>query len=748
MLGLAVGSAHAVDGMATNPYAPSYGHHYRHGAIPTRDTHRRMKEWAARHAATTATGTNTLYYRGGTSSSNQGNVGVMNGVTKVYLVFYGSGWGTQSTDSKGDAVFSGDPDSAAQAAQEMFKGIGTGGETWSADLTQWCQGISSGASSCPSGTPASSFVPYQSNGSAGILAGVWEDTSATSPINATSAQLGQEAVKAAAHFGNTTPASNRHAYYVIMSAHGDNPDNYKSPTQGYCAWHDWNGDVGVTSSYGDIAFSNQPYNMDMGSSCGVGFVNSPGTLDGWTMTLGHEWHEMVSDQFPAGGWTASSGSENSDECAWLSSGQGASANVTFTTGTFTEQSSWSNDTNECDLTHAILNHGTTNATPVANNGSVSTSQNTAVSGTLSASDSDGDSLTFAVASNPSNGSVTITNASTGAFTYTPNSGFSGSDSFTFTATDSAGNVSNAATESVTVNAANSTPTASNGSVTTNQDTAVNGTLSASDSDGDSLTFAVVTNPSHGSVSITNSATGAFTYTPNAGYSGSDSFTFHATDSAGNVSNTATESVTVNGTTNATPSASNGSVTTNENQAVSGTLSASDTDGDSLTFAVVGNPSHGTVSITNSATGAFTYTPASNYSGSDSFTFHATDSAGNVSNTATESVTVNPVSTGGCAAGFTTYTGSVSAGNDVYEPNGNYYYAGSGYEKGNMTGPSNADFDLYLYKWNSNRGWTVVASSTSNTSTESISYNGSSGYYIWDIYGYAGSGNFTFCLQHP
>ena len=147
-------------------------------------------------------------------------------------MFYGSGWGTQSTNANGDAVFSGDPSGVAPVTQEMFKGIGTGGELWSADLTQWCQGISSGASSCPAGTPASSFVPYQSGG---ILAGVWEDTSATTPINATGKQLAQEAIKAAQHFGNTTAASNRNAYYVIMSAHGDNPDNYQSPTQGYCA---------------------------------------------------------------------------------------------------------------------------------------------------------------------------------------------------------------------------------------------------------------------------------------------------------------------------------------------------------------------------------------------------------------------------------------------------------------------------------------------------------------------------------
>ncbi|HSN17405.1 MAG TPA: hypothetical protein VLV87_04270, partial [Gammaproteobacteria bacterium] len=301
-----------------NPYSPQYHHAYRHGVIPTVGQHQKMKEWEATHRAnraTTATSANTLYYGGGTSSSNQGNVGVANGVVKVYLVFYGSGWGTQGTNSSGYATFSGDPDGAAVAAQEMFKGIGTGGELWSADLTQWCQGISSGSASCPSGTAASSFVPYMSGG---ILAGVWEDTSATTPINANGHTLALEAIKAAQHFGNTTPASNRYSYYVIMSAHGDDPDNYQSPTQGYCAWHDWNGDTSLSggaasSSVGDIAFSNQPYNMDMGSSCGVGFVNSPGTLDGWTMTLGHEWHETMSDYFPAGGWTASSGQENSDE---------------------------------------------------------------------------------------------------------------------------------------------------------------------------------------------------------------------------------------------------------------------------------------------------------------------------------------------------------------------------------------------------------------------------------------------------
>jgi serine protease len=314
-----------------------------------------MKAWdAAHHSPKAATGPETLSYGGGIDG-----IGVQSGHSKVYLVFYGSQWGTQSTDSNGDANFSGDPDSAAPATQEMFKGIGTGNELWSADLTQWCDGpnVSAGATSCPSNA---NFIPYQSGG---VLAGVWYDNSAPSPDAASGHDLGTEAVNAAAHFGNTTPDANRDAYYVILSPTGTNPDNYQGQ---YCAWHDYNGDSTLTggpvsSPYGDIAFSNQPYNMDSGAGCGVGFVNSPGTLDGWTMTLGHEWHEMMSDQNPAGGWTNQTGSqyngqENSDECAWLSPGSpGGADNVTMGTGTFAEQASWSNDTNSCAISHPIVN---------------------------------------------------------------------------------------------------------------------------------------------------------------------------------------------------------------------------------------------------------------------------------------------------------------------------------------------------------------------------------------------------------
>ena len=75
------------------------------------------------------------------------------------------------------------------------------------------------------------------------------------------------------------------------------------------------------------------------------------------------------------------------------------------------------------------------------------------------------------------------------------------------------------------------PVAQNGAVTTDEDTPVHGTLSASDPEGDALTFSLVTlpQPTGGTVVIDNPSTGAFTYTPPPNRSGGDSFTFQASD---------------------------------------------------------------------------------------------------------------------------------------------------------------------------------------------------------------------------
>jgi hypothetical protein len=88
---------------------------------------------------------------------------------------------------------------------------------------------------------------------------------------------------------------------------------------------------------------------------------------------------------------------------------------------------------------------------------------------------------------------------------------------------------------------NDPPVAQNVSATTNENTAVNASFSAWDPENDSLTFAVVSGPSHGSVTVQSN--GTFTYTPGTSYSGSDSFTYKANDGSLD-SNVATVSITV------------------------------------------------------------------------------------------------------------------------------------------------------------------------------------------------------------
>src|SRR5205807_2280935 len=208
----------------------------------------------------------------------------------------------------------------------------------------------------------------------GALAGIWYDNSAASPSQASGKQLAAEAVKAAGHFGNTTQTSNRYAQYVILSPTGTHPDGFNTPGGGFCAWHDYNGDTTLSgggaapSPYGDIAFTNMPYVADMGASCGANFVSN--SLDGYSIVGGHEYAETLTDQNPAGGWVNNTGcsftgQENGDECAWISSGQGAAALVAFSTGSFAMQSTWSNDTNRCDSSDPTVSGSGTRGPPTA-----------------------------------------------------------------------------------------------------------------------------------------------------------------------------------------------------------------------------------------------------------------------------------------------------------------------------------------------------------------------------------------------
>ena len=347
-------AAAGADSQASNPFSPAAGHPYRHGVIPTREVHAKMQGWektnksaaalATPAAAAAATGPQTLSYGGG---------GVISGTPKVYLVVMGTQWGSSGSDGSGNLTVSNDPVGAVPYLQKLFKGLGTGGELWSGTMTQYCDaGATAGATSCPA---SAAHIGYPTGGA---FAGVWYDNSNSAPSAATGTQLAQEAVHAAAHFGNTSAASNRYVQYVILSPTGTHPDGFNTSSGGFCAWHSSTG-----SSYGNIAYTNMPYVADMGGSCGQGMVNgnsAQGKLDGFSIVNGHEYAETVTDTYPNSGWTnttgsSSNGQENGDECAWISSGaQAATQNVSMGNGTFAMQSTWSNDTNACNISHPIV----------------------------------------------------------------------------------------------------------------------------------------------------------------------------------------------------------------------------------------------------------------------------------------------------------------------------------------------------------------------------------------------------------
>jgi len=137
-----------------------------------------------------------------------------------------------------------------------------------------------------------------------------------------------------------------------------------------------------------------------------------------------------------------------------------------------------------------------------------------------------------------------------------------------------------------------------------------------------------------------------------------------------------------------------------------------------------------------------------YASSGTFTARltVTDTA---SQTDSESKSVTVAAGGAPCTGCEEYAGILSGTADSdYHPNGTYYYSGvSGTHRGWLRGPSNADFDLYLQKWNG-FSWSTVARSESVTSEEQIAYSGTPGYYRWRVYSYSGSGTYTFWLQRP
>lgn len=254
--------------------------------------------------------------------------------------------------------------------------------------------------------------------------------------------------------------------------------------------------------------------------------------------------------------------------------------------------------------------------PIADDISLQGSEDTLLSGQLEADNSDGTTLTFTVVSQPGHGTI-IVEDDTGSFTYTPAPNYSGDDSFSYTAANSAG-TSNQAIVTIHLSPVNDSPVADSFSFSVNEDGNYSGTLSATDIDGGNLVYSLAAQAQNGTATI--SPNGSFTYTPGQDLFGPDSFTFTVSDGS-STSNTATVNIFIN-PVNKAPIASDSTFSVDQNTAYSGQLIAADADGDALSFNLATGPEKGTIVINSN--GSFTYTPHPGASGADLFTYVATD----------------------------------------------------------------------------------------------------------------------------
>jgi len=276
-----------------------------------------------------------------------------------------------------------------------------------------------------------------------------------------------------------------------------------------------------------------------------------------------------------------------------------------------------------------------NDVPVAINDSVTIDEDTTVLIDVLANDTDidGDTLSITGFTQGSNGSVSQEGYS---LRYTPSPNFHGMDSFTYELSDGFGGISTA-TVIITINPINDAPVANDDIVVVNEDSTllIDVLINDNDVEGDTIIITGFTQSLNGSVVQEGDS---LRYTPYANFNGSDSFTYTIGDGHGG-SETGIVIITIN-PINDIPVAINDSVTIDEDTTVLIDVLANDIDidGDTLTISVITQSSNGFVTQVGDR---FSYSPAANFNGMNSFTYKISDGFGGIS-TATVTITINPI----------------------------------------------------------------------------------------------------------
>ena len=274
--------------------------------------------------------------------------------------------------------------------------------------------------------------------------------------------------------------------------------------------------------------------------------------------------------------------------------------------------------------------------PVANDDNVATNTNTAITIDVVANDTDPDNdidpTSTSLRLGPTNGNATVN--TDGTITYSPNTDFSGVDSFTYFIADNNGQISNDATVTVSIQAPNNTPPVANDDNDfTPQNTSLLSEVTLNDTDdGDIVALNIVSGPSNGSVQNPPVGDRIF-YMPNRGFSGTDTVVYTAVDDQGAVSNSATLTITVGIVDggNTPPLVQDDLVDTTQNNPVSFNVLDNDTDTDGQIDVTSIQLSANTVvsngSLVQNLDNSFTYTPNTDFIGTDSFGYTVADDQG-------------------------------------------------------------------------------------------------------------------------
>ncbi len=247
-------------------------------------------------------------------------------------------------------------------------------------------------------------------------------------------------------------------------------------------------------------------------------------------------------------------------------------------------------------------------------------------------------MTYALVNGPAHGVLTF-NAD-GTYSYAHDGSENFADGFTYSVADANGAASQAAVTLTITPVNDNAPIAQAGTVTLGEGGSVVGSVLATDADmpNDTLTYAVVSGPTHGA--LTFNANGTYSYTHDGSENFADTFTFKVTDANGAASQ-ATVTVTITPVNDNAPIAQAGTAALAEGGSVTGAVVATDADlpNDALTYALVNGPAHGLLTLNADGTYSYVHDGTENFA--DGFTYSVTDANG-ASSQATVSLTITPV----------------------------------------------------------------------------------------------------------